>query len=132
MLDLRRRARSAAPRLPLIELLAGPHSDRRAGTGSAQHPHRGREDPELAYCVCPGPADTTLGQLIPVAAGPWRIGACLQAATGGAGLASCQVWDYTAWYRHVTLAMLAHAYVSAPCHRSRRRPAGGERASSSR
>ncbi|SDZ25262.1 SRSO17 transposase [Geodermatophilus africanus] len=30
-----------------------------------------------------------------------------------AGLASYQVRDYTAWYRHITLAMLAHAYLSA-------------------
>ncbi|SFU07986.1 hypothetical protein SAMN05660657_05463, partial [Geodermatophilus amargosae] len=35
------------------------------------------------------------------------------AAKNEAGLASYQVRDYTAWYRHITLAMLAHAYLSA-------------------
>ena len=48
-----------------------------------------------------------------VAGGRWRIEECFQAAKNEAGLASYQVRDYTAWYRHITLAMLAHAYLSA-------------------
>src|SRR3954454_20566730 len=71
------------------------------------------EEPELAYYVCAGPAETTLEQLIAVAGGRWRIEECFQAAKNEAGLASYQVRDYTAWYRHITLAMLAHAYLSA-------------------
>jgi SRSO17 transposase len=71
------------------------------------------EDPELAYYVCAGPAQTTLAQLVTVASGRWRIEECFQAAKNEAGLASYQVRDYTAWYRHITLAMLAHAYLSA-------------------
>jgi SRSO17 transposase len=71
------------------------------------------EDPELAYYVCAGPVGTTLAQLVTVAGGRWRIEECFQAAKNEAGLASYQVRDYTAWYRHITLAMLAHAYLSA-------------------
>ena len=71
------------------------------------------EEPELAYYVCAGPAGTTLEQLIAVAGGRWRIEECFQAAKNEAGLASYQVRDYTAWYRHITLAMLAHAFLSA-------------------
>jgi SRSO17 transposase len=71
------------------------------------------EEPELAFYVCAGPADTTLEQLIAVAGGRWRIEECFQAAKNEAGLASYQVRNYTAWYRHITLAMLAHAYLSA-------------------
>jgi SRSO17 transposase len=71
------------------------------------------QDRELAYYVCAGPADTGLGQLIAVAGGRWRIEECFQAAKNEAGLASYQARDYTAWYRHITLAMLAHAYLSA-------------------
>ena len=71
------------------------------------------EEPELAYYVCAGPAETTLEQLIAVAGSRWRIEECFQAAKNEAGLASYQVRDYTAWYRHITLAMLAHAYLSA-------------------
>jgi SRSO17 transposase len=71
------------------------------------------EEPELAYYVSAGPSDTTLQQLVAVAGGRWRIEECFQAAKNEAGLASYQVRDYTAWYRHITLAMLAHAYLSA-------------------
>jgi SRSO17 transposase len=71
------------------------------------------EEPELAYYVSAGPRETTLEQLIAVAGGRWRIEECFQAAKNEAGLASYQVRDYTAWYRHITLAMLAHAYLSA-------------------
>jgi hypothetical protein len=56
----------------------------------------------------------------PTGAGPssgrgerWRIEECFAAAKNEAGLASYQVRDYTAWYRHITLAMLAHACLSA-------------------
>jgi SRSO17 transposase len=71
------------------------------------------EEPELAFYVCAGPTDTTLEQLVAVAGGRWRIEECFQAAKNEAGLASYLVRDYTAWYRHITLAMLAHAYLSA-------------------
>ena len=60
-----------------------------------------------------GPADTSLDQLIAVAGTRWSIEECFQAAKNEAGLASYQVRDYTAWYRHITLAMLAHGYLSA-------------------
>src|SRR3712207_6280313 len=71
------------------------------------------EESQLAYYVCAGPTDTSLEQLVAVAGGRWRIEECFQAAKNEAGLASYQVRDYTAWYRHITLAMLAHAYLSA-------------------
>jgi SRSO17 transposase len=76
-------------------------------------PQTPEETPELAFYVCAGPAETTLEQLIAVAGGRWRIEECFAAAKNEAGLASYQVRDYTAWYRHITLAMLAHAYLSA-------------------
>jgi SRSO17 transposase len=76
-------------------------------------PKRADEPAELAYYVCAGPVETPLEQLIAVAGGRWRIEECFAAAKNEAGLASYQVRDYTAWYRHITLAMLAHAYLSA-------------------
>jgi SRSO17 transposase len=71
------------------------------------------QTPELAFYLCAGPAETTLEQLVTVAGTRWSIEECFQAAKNEAGLASYQVRDYTAWYRHITLAMLAHAYLSA-------------------
>ena len=67
------------------------------------------------FKVIPGAGDPGMSneQLIAVAGSRWRIEECFAAAKNEAGLASYQVRDYTAWYRHVTLAMLAHAYLSA-------------------
>jgi SRSO17 transposase len=97
-----------------IELLAGFDPDwARWVLTRRSIPKRADEPAELAYYVCAGPVGTTLEQLIAVAGGRWRIEECFQAAKNEAGLASYQVRDYTAWYRHITLAMLAHAYLSA-------------------
>jgi SRSO17 transposase len=90
------------------------------------------ETPELAFYVCAGPAETSLEQLVAVAGGRWRIEECFQAAKNQAGLASYQVRDYTAWYRHITLAMLAHAYLSATRASAEKGAAQPEPASSSR
>jgi SRSO17 transposase len=96
------------------ELLAGFHPDwARWVLARRSIPTEPGEEPELAFYVCAGPADTTLEQLVVVAGGRWRIEECFQAAKNEAGLASYQVRNYTAWYRHITLAMLAHAYLSA-------------------
>src|SRR3982751_999308 len=97
-----------------IELLAGfDPSWARGVLARRSIPKRADEPAELAFYVCAGPAQTSLEQLIAVAGGRWRIEECFQAAKNQAGLASYQVRDYTAWYRHITLAMLAHAYLSA-------------------
>jgi SRSO17 transposase len=74
---------------------------------------RSLTDPEeLAYYLCFGPAGTTIGQLIHVAGARWAIEECFQSAKNETGLDQYQVRRYDAWYRHVTLAMLAHAYLS--------------------
>jgi SRSO17 transposase len=95
-------------------------------------PQTPEEIPELAFYVCAGPTATTLEQLIGVAGGRWRIEECFQAAKNEAGLASYQARDYTAWYRHITLAMLAHAYLSATRATAEKGAPRPEPASSSR
>ena len=42
----------------------------------------------------------------------WAVEECFQAGKNEAGLDHYQVRLYPAWYRHVTLAMLAHAYLA--------------------
>src|SRR3954454_8625700 len=97
-----------------IELLAGFDSGGARWLLARRNiPTSPSEEPELAFYVCAGPAETPLEQLIAVAGGRWRVEECFQAAKNEAGLASYQVRDYTAWYRHITLPMLAHAYLSA-------------------
>ena len=42
----------------------------------------------------------------------WAIEECFQTAKNETGLDQYQVRRYDAWYRHATLAMLAHAYLA--------------------
>jgi len=89
-------------------------------TGTAEHGYarwllirRSISDPtELAYYLCYGPADTTDEELIRVAGIRWAIEECFQTAKGQVGLDEYQVRRYDAWYRHITLAMWAHAFLA--------------------
>ena len=67
---------------------------------------------ELAYYLCCAPAGTADEELIRVAGSRWAIEECFQTAKNETGLDQYQVRRYDAWYRHATLAMLAHAYLA--------------------
>ncbi len=67
---------------------------------------------ELAYYVCYGPAGTTLEELSRVAGTRWAIEECFEEAKGQVGLDQYEVRKWDGWYRHITLAMLAHAYLA--------------------
>jgi SRSO17 transposase len=66
---------------------------------------------ELAYYVCAGPADLPLVALVRVAGTRWRVEEAFQAGKGLCGLDEHQVRRWRSWYRWVTLAMLAHAFL---------------------
>jgi SRSO17 transposase len=42
----------------------------------------------------------------------WRIEEAFEQAKGEVGLDHYQVRQYLAWYRHITLALLAHAFLA--------------------
>ena len=67
------------------------------------------------------PDTAELSDLVRVAGTRWTIEACFEAAKGEVGLDQYEVRSWTGWHRHITLAMLAHAYLAAL-----RRAAGGE------
>jgi SRSO17 transposase len=72
----------------------------------------GKDERELAYYLCGAPAGTADDELIRVAGSRWAVEECFQTAKNEAGLDQYQVRRYDAWYRHITLAMLAHAYLA--------------------
>ena len=76
--------------------------------GPAQH----RQPGELAYYVCFGPESTTLEELVRVAGTRWTIEECFEEAKGEVGLDQYEVRKWDGWYRHITLAMLAHACLA--------------------
>jgi SRSO17 transposase len=67
---------------------------------------------ELAYYLCCAPTGTTDDELIRVAGARWAVEECFQTAKTEVGLDHYQVRRYDAWYRHITLAMLAHTYLA--------------------
>ena len=80
---------------------------------------RSLADPgELAYYVCFGPAGTTLEELARVAGSRWAIEECFEEAKGQVGLDQYEVRRWEGWYRHITLAMLAHAYLAMIRHQA--------------
>jgi SRSO17 transposase len=92
---------------------------------------------ELAYHLTHAPEATTLAQPVRVAGTRWTIESCFEAAKGDVGLDEYEVRSWTGWHRHVTLAMLAHAFLAVLRKaalggggrtRSRRRAAAADRA----
>jgi SRSO17 transposase len=67
---------------------------------------------EVAYYLCCAPTGTSDDELIRVAGTRWSIEDCFQTAKTDVGLDHYQVRRYDAWYRHITLAMLAHTYLA--------------------
>lgn len=67
---------------------------------------------EQAYYVCYGPAQTTMEELVRVAGTRWAIEESFEEAKGEVGLDHYEVRKWVGWYRHITLALLAHAYLA--------------------
>ncbi len=67
---------------------------------------------ELAYCVCYGPAGRAVEELVRVARRRWTVEECFEEAQGQVGLDQYEVRWWDGWYRHITLTMLAHAYLT--------------------
>jgi SRSO17 transposase len=72
---------------------------------------RCRRDGELAFYACYGPAETSLLGLVRVAGTRWAVEEGFQQAKGEVGLDHYEVRRWPGWYRHITLALLAHAFL---------------------
>jgi SRSO17 transposase len=70
------------------------------------------EPDELTFHLTLAPEATDLATLVRVAGTRWTVEACFEAAKGEVGLDEYEVRSWTGWHRHVTLAMLAHAYLA--------------------
>jgi SRSO17 transposase len=74
---------------------------------------------ELAFFRCWSPRPVTLAELVAVAGARWGVEDCFAEGKGEAGLDHYQVRKYRAWYRHVTLSMLACAFLAVAARDSR-------------
>jgi SRSO17 transposase len=78
---------------------------------------------KLAYYRVYAPAERTLSAMVGVAGQRWTIEESIEDAKGEVGLDQYEVRRWTGWYRHITLALLAHAFLAV----TRRRAQDGEK-----
>jgi SRSO17 transposase len=67
---------------------------------------------QFTYYLTWAPVDTSLATLVRVAGQRWTIESCFEEAKGETGLDQYEVRSWTGWHRHITLSMLAHAYLT--------------------
>ena len=67
---------------------------------------------ELAYYRVFAPARASLQEVVKVAGTRWAVEECFETAKGEVGLDQYEVRSWAGWYRHITLALLAHAYLT--------------------
>ena len=74
---------------------------------------RSVSDPtESAYYLAHGPTGVTLQTLAEVASQRFTVEQCLEEAKGETGLDEYEVRYWPSWYRHITLSMMAHAWLA--------------------
>jgi SRSO17 transposase len=80
---------------------------------------------ELAYYICHTRRPVPLAELVRVAGSRWGVEETFQFAKNETGLDHYQVRKYQAWYRHITLSMLAAAFLAVTACAERDREAKG-------
>ena len=67
---------------------------------------------ELSYYMCLSPAEATPQDLAIAAGQRWNIESCFEAAKQETGLDEYEIRSWHGWYRHITLSMLAMAFLT--------------------
>jgi hypothetical protein len=78
--------------------------------------------------MCAGQPGTPLAVLVRVEGARWGVEEAIQTAKGDAGLDHYEVRRYDAWYRHVTLSLLAAAFLTVQRAAAGERGRGGDHA----
>ncbi len=101
--------------LRLAEAAAKPSATRRVREVASDAPlRRGCRRANPAYTVFAPEGGTTLEAPARVAGGRWRVEEIgFEEAKGEAGLSHYEVRSWHGWYRHITLALVAHAFLAA-------------------
>jgi SRSO17 transposase len=75
---------------------------------------RSLSDPtDIAYYLSNAPADTPLLKLAQVASTRYTVEQCIEEAKGETGLDEYEVRHWHSWHRHITLSMMAHAWLAS-------------------
>jgi len=68
---------------------------------------------KLAYYLAYTPPKTSLETLVRVASTRYTVEQCIEEAKGETGLDQYEVRFWHSWYRHITLSMMAHAWLAS-------------------
>lgn len=71
----------------------------------------GEKPAELAYVLVFAPDGTTLAEMATALGTRWTVEQCFEEGKGEVGLDHYEVRSWQGWYRHITLCMLAHAFL---------------------
>jgi SRSO17 transposase len=75
---------------------------------------RSVSDPtEIAYYLAWAQSEATLETLARIAATRYTVEQCIEEAKGEAGFDQYEVRFWPSWHRHITLAMMAHAWLAS-------------------
>jgi SRSO17 transposase len=75
---------------------------------------RSTTDPsEIAYYLSNAPTENDLLTLAQVASTRYTVEQCIEEAKGETGLDHYEVRYWHSWYRHITLSMMAHAWLAS-------------------
>jgi SRSO17 transposase len=75
---------------------------------------RSLSDPkQLAYYLAYVPPRTSLAAKVRVASSRYTVEQCIEEAKGETGLDDYEVRFWHSWYRHITLSMMAHAWLAS-------------------
>jgi SRSO17 transposase len=68
---------------------------------------------DLAYYLSNAPQETPLVILAEIASARWSIETTIEEGKGEAGLDEYEVRHWHSWHRHITLSMMAHAWLAS-------------------
>jgi SRSO17 transposase len=75
---------------------------------------RSVSDPkQIAYYLAYAPVKSSLATLAYVASQRYTVEQCIEEAKGETGLDEYEVRFWHSWYRHITLSMMAHAWLAS-------------------
>ena len=85
------------------------------GTGCKRHllVRRSLSNPDdIRAYICYASENTQTNEFIRVAGTRWTVETCFAESKGEVGLDQYEVRSYDGWYKHITLACLAHAFLT--------------------
>ena len=77
-----------------------------------QNMETGEKAPDTAYVLIFAPVGTTIQKMVEVIGDRWTVEECFKIGKGQVGLDEYEVRSWQSWYRHITLCMIAMAFLA--------------------